>query len=532
MAVSMIPCPACRAMLFSDTIVCPACRHVLDESQAAQINQSEDSSTSRSEQIPCRKCGEANQIGLVRCWNCKSFLREDIQEAYYQMLRTQREITYSQPGNQSDDGPLTDPGDSSSMPEVDDDDFELDEGYSLSPAPTQNNPPTPDTSETYGLNTSAPTNAPANGSAGETPAAETPAAETPKTEAPEHNSPDRETPARTRPESEEESEDHSVATGGDVLLDIALQEEQEAEKLRQKRQAQAQRKKQRSKKGSSSEHPPSPERLAAQKKALARRKAAQKRAAEKKRLAELKAKEKYGLWLTDIRQHAANPKKIKHKPGSAEKQFSLVDVGCSAEGVIVVTLTKKPGITLFSKPKSSPEETRQATKDHLEAGKPLEELPAASHQFFAAETVETIQVVQPVVYVHESLFAGVPVFGEGRIVVQLPNQSEGPEEHFLSFSLTEFRQFSAAFEQRFQIKDLGILQGVPLTDPWLDLSCHYSEDAIHALDPAATSFYQADPKLELKLVGRRCESCELAVSEDARRKEKIGGLNGKIHRPQ
>ncbi len=98
MSVSMISCPSCRTLLFSDTIICPACQHVLDAEKAALIGENDVTAKSRSEQIPCRNCGEANQIGLVRCWNCSSFLREDIQEAYYDMLRSQRQPTFSSPG--------------------------------------------------------------------------------------------------------------------------------------------------------------------------------------------------------------------------------------------------------------------------------------------------------------------------------------------------------------------------------------------------------------------------------------------------
>jgi hypothetical protein len=97
----------------------------------------------------------------------------------------------------------------------------------------------------------------------------------------------------------------------------------------------------------------------------------------------------------------------------------------------------------------------------------------------------------------------------------------------LTFWLTDFRKFAGALEKYFQIKDLGILEGVPLTDPILDLKCHYSEAEIKAIDPEYLKFYQKDPAFKLELAGRKCEGCGLAVSEDARRKEKIGGLNGK-----
>ncbi|MCA9071324.1 MAG: hypothetical protein KDA84_20490, partial [Planctomycetaceae bacterium] len=138
MAVSMISCPSCRTMLFTDTIVCPACRHVLDKDRAAMVDN--DDLGSRSEQIPCRSCGEANQIGLVRCWNCSAFLREDIQEAYYKMLRGEREVIYSQPNDRRTTEPEPElPSPNQTKGDLigdDDDDFELSDSHSLT-SPSQ-----------------------------------------------------------------------------------------------------------------------------------------------------------------------------------------------------------------------------------------------------------------------------------------------------------------------------------------------------------------------------------------------------------
>ena len=508
-------------MLFSDTVICPECQHVLDRERAALISQ-EDLSHSRSKQIPCRSCGEANQIGLVRCWNCSSFLREDIQEAYYEMLRGHRETTYSQsqPVHNHQQSMHHGFAPSPSSSSEDDDDFELSDAYRFNDSPVHS-------SETYGLSKPPePNSAPSNGAGAKTPAQASPA-EQPKpeeSETQEAKPPAAEASEEKRPPVEEDpnAEAHSVATGGDVLLDIALKEEQESESVRKRREAQR-KKKRKSSKGRPGEEPPSPERLAAQKRALAKRQAAQKRAAEKKK----KAEQKYGTWLPDIRQHTINPQKLRLKPGSVEKQFDLVDVGCSAQGVIVVSLAKKPALTLFSKPKGTSEEVRQEVRAHLEADKKKDELPAPKHDFFDAEAVKKFKVVQPVVYVHESMFAGVPVFGEGRIVVCLPLKPGSPDQRFLAFWLSEFRQFSAALESYFQIKDLGILEGVPLTDPLLDLKCHYSEQPLKVLDPDAAKLYEADPNIKLELAGWRCEGCGLVISEEARRKEKIGGLKGK-----
>lgn len=519
-------------MLFNDTIVCPACQYVLDKERAELL--SDDDVRSRSEQIPCRSCGEANQIGLVRCWNCSAFLREDIQEAYYKMLRGDREVIYSQPEDRrnTEPEPAARPDHSSSgeMHDDDDADFELSDDHTLT-NPSDAPPTEADTSETYSLSQPDPTPASSNGSKPPTTGSAEPTSPSPQEEtSQETTGPQRGesgAPGKRRPrheESDPNAEDHSVATGGDVLLDIALREEEEAEKRRKKREAKLQRH-QKKKKGQRPDQggTPSPERLAAQKKVLARQKAAKRRAAAQKR----KAQQKYGVWLTDVRDHAINPQKLKLKPGSVEKQFEPVDVGLSAEGLIVVSLMKKPAITLFSKPKSDPQETRQQVREHLEADKAKMDLPAASHRFFEKEKIDQVKVVQPVVYVHESMFAGVPIFGEGRIAVRLPQSAEESTQHFLSFRLTEFRKFSQAMERYFEIKDFGLLDGVPLTDPILELECHYSEEPIKAIDPDTLKFYNADADLKLELAGRRCENCGLVIGEEARRKEKIGGLNGK-----
>jgi hypothetical protein len=357
--------------------------------------------------------------------------------------------------------------------------------------------------DTYKLST--PEAAPTNGSGAKAPAASGAASADQKAKPKEG-----EEPKRTRPPVEDDpnAESHSVATGGDVLLDIALNEEKESEKLRK----QAEQKPKGP--GKSSGETPSPERLAAQKKALARRKTAKKS----------KPEPKFGFWQNDVHQHAINPQKLKLKPGSMEKLFELVDVACSASGLFVISLAKKA--SLFGK-KAKPEETRQEVREHLEADKKREELPVPKHQLYEGEALKQLKVVQPVVYVHESMFAGIPVFGEGRIAVRLPINPAVPEQQFLTFWLTEFRQFAQALEKYFQFKDFGLLEGVPLTDPLLDLKCHYSDQPIKAIDPEFLKFYQKDPSFKLELAGRKCEGCGLAVSEDARRKEKIGGLNGK-----
>jgi uncharacterized protein with PIN domain len=46
---------------------------------------------------------------------------------------------------------------------------------------------------------------------------------------------------------------------------------------------------------------------------------------------------------------------------------------------------------------------------------------------------------------------------------------------------------------------------------------------MHSLQPEKLDYYKADPAMKLTVLGRRCEKCGLVVSEDSRKKEKIGG---------
>ena len=43
----------------------------------------------------CPDCGEQVRSGLVRCWRCGGFLREDIAEKYQKMLDGPQQVTYS-----------------------------------------------------------------------------------------------------------------------------------------------------------------------------------------------------------------------------------------------------------------------------------------------------------------------------------------------------------------------------------------------------------------------------------------------------
>ena len=77
----------------------------------------------------------------------------------------------------------------------------------------------------------------------------------------------------------------------------------------------------------------------------------------------------------------------------------------------------------------------------------------------------------------------------------------------------------------FADQGFGVAHEIPLVEEFTEQSCHYSEEKFRSIEKA--DFYQADSESTVKLVGRKCEACGLVVSEDSRKKEKIGGANGR-----
>jgi hypothetical protein len=228
-------------------------------------------------------------------------------------------------------------------------------------------------------------------------------------------------------------------------------------------------------------------------------------------------------WLNDLHVHTVSPEKLKLKADSLLKEFTEKDFGFSPEKMVVVALGKKAG-GLFGggdKKKGDPRETMLA---HLREGKPLEELPVAEKQVYSADEVRQMRVVQPVTNRMESMFHGIAVFGEKKIAVQLPLPAQG-DPQFVSFGLTQFRQFAKALAANYGMERFGADLGIPFTDETTPMKCAYNDTQIKALKNV--EWYQADPACKVVLAGYKCESCHIFISEEARKKEKLGGANGK-----
>lgn len=533
MSVAIVTCPQCKSMLLSDTAQCPNCHHVLHADQKVNLSELKTHSQvtgSSSNEIPCPECGEMVRKELVRCYQCGAFLRKEMAESYQRMREnapsvatpTLREVIPS----------VSQPLDSSELPPLaDDDDFVLGTGVTaFTPTQTQTSAPSlAGGNETYSLDASA-----------LSAASPSPSAELPDVPMDDAQPGEKEVSAASRGAEVP----HSEATAGDLLLDIAKQEESESEgrrKMRGKRKPGETRvgfiiccpwghqievqEKHRGQMGKC------PRCKAAFIVPQARRdeKPAESTAADavvafvSSEPTSALVAGKFTRWLRDVHIHSLDPTKLKLKPGSLESAFETQDLGFGLDGLLQLSLSKKGG--LFGGADKKKPEVRDAAVAHLAAGKPLSELQVAAQRLFGPDTIKQIQVVQPIVYAHESMFAGIPVFGVNRIAVRLPKPPEGNELLFASFWLSEFREFAKQMDEVFGVQGLGEDVGIPMTDKLSEYKCHYTEQKFQALD--ISDYQQADPNRKLSIVGRKCEGCGLIVSEDGRKKEKLGGADGK-----
>lgn len=515
MSVAIVTCPKCKSMLLSDTAQCPNCHHVLHTDQKVDLSELKTHSEVMgvsSNEIPCPDCGEMVRKELVRCYQCGAFLRKEMAESYQQMREnapnvaapTLREISHLVRTIPS----VSPPSNSAGLPpQADDDDFALSPGVTAV-APSQAVAPAP---------------------------AELP--DVPMDDA---------QPGEKKASAAFRGPDipHSEATAGDVLLDIAKQEESESEGRRKQRgkrkpgdtragfiifcpwghQIEVQEKH----RGQMGKCPRCkaafvvPHVRADEKVAEAGPVDTAVASAPSESTGALVAG-KFTRWMKDAHIHPLDPTKLKLKPGSLERTFETQDLAFGLDGLLLLTLSKKGG--LFGGADKKKPEARDAAVAHLAAGKPLSELQVASQRLFGPEAIKQIQVVQPVIYAHESMFAGIPVFGNHRIAVRLPKPPEGNELFFASFWLSEFREFAKQMDEVFGVQGLGEDFGIPMADQLTEHKCHYTEQTFQSL--ASADYHQADPNLKLAIVGRKCEGCGLVVSEDGRKKEKLGGADGK-----
>ena len=233
-------------------------------------------------------------------------------------------------------------------------------------------------------------------------------------------------------------------------------------------------------------------------------------------------------WIKDLHLHTVSPDKLKLKADSLLKEFVEYDVAFSADQMLIVNIAPKKTGGLFGGGGGDKKKTeaRDAMLQHLKDGKSFTELPGTDKQVFTVDQVRQLRVVQPVANRAESLFAGIPVFGIGRIAVQLPYRDDPnalPE--YLSFSLSEFRALAKVLHDRYGLTGFGAACGAPLEDAFDEFACHTTKGPIRVL--RNLEFYKADPSFKLATVGYQCGSCKITLSEDGRAKDSFGGKDGK-----
>ena len=464
-------------------------------------------------EMPCPKCGENIKSNMVRCWNCGAFVKPEVEQAF---LQRQAGMMQSRVG-----------GGAAGTIQAGDSDFDLSPGSDLLETEDAEDGGGSESAQEYRLMPDDDIPAPAV----ETPEAEAPAS---ADEAPQPA----DKPAPTVASAatvEGPATPHSVATAGDALLATAMQEEQET--VRRKKKARLAGggvivfcpnghriqvdEKYRGKPGKCPQCKSAFFVPAAPLKTETTEPGTEQPAAAP---AEASATGKYQHWVTDVRLHRVVPTKLQLKLGSVAGDYDTVDVGFSATDLLIATVFPKTGMFRDSAEKKKKPGTRQAMLDYLKANPTLDAVPVPAKRVLSAEQVREIRMAQPVPADQDSILAEVQVFGANRMAVRLPGTDDKGARLYLSFFLSNFREFSRLLDVVYQISGFGAGLGFPLEDQVKEFKCHYTDSVIQSLDDLA--WYKADPALQVVTLGRQCSVCGLVVSEEARKKEKLGGKSG------
>lgn len=477
---------------------------------------------------PCPDCGEMVRPNSVRCWNCGGFMRKDMAVKFQQMQLNPKPLTYLEM-SEKDMGALPLAGD-------DDDDFELSvpmmqtSAFTVPSVPSSQvriEPPQ-DTSDLPSLALSP--LMPLGGFGASDDSSSLPSL-TPLGSAPVKSE---------RPKSED-----------DALFDMVTQDVSESEQRKKKRRPNAMSGGVRTATGGfiiycpygcrfevKDSHRGMQGRCPRCRAAFivpidppdysVGKKAAEAPTAGTAATGPQDAAGAFSGWMKDLHLHTVSPDKLKLKADSLLKEFVEYEVAFSADQMLIVNYAPKKAGGLFGggggdKKKA---EAREAMLQHLKDGKPVAELPGTDKQVFTIDQVRQLRVVQPVANRAESLFAGIAVFGTGRIAVQLPYRDDpNALPQYLSFSLSEFRVFAKALHDRYGLTGFGAGCGAPLEDTFDEFACHTTKGPIRVL--RQLEFYKADPSFKLATVGYQCGSCKVTLSEEGRARDNFGGKDGK-----
>jgi hypothetical protein len=457
----------------------------------AQAKPAAPTAAAAAVESPCPECGEKVRKGLVRCWNCGAFMNASIQARYQELQTNPAPPIFSQVPD----------SEVSSVDPSPEDDFQL----GAEDSTTLRQP------DLRGLESV---------EAGRAPAA-----------------------AVAAPGDAGPATAHSVATAGDVLFAAAMQEQAENRERRKKRATMVGGAKtpggfiifcpygcrievKEQHRGSQGRCPRcrapfvvpiDPPDFSALRQAAA--------AAAASAGGEESAAKPERQWLDDLHVHIVPPEKLKLKADSLLKDFTEQDFAFTSEGIVRVNLTKKASGLFGGAADKKKGETRTAVRLHLQENKTAATIPAGEVQSYAADQIRELRVVQPVASRAQSLFHGVPVFGAGRIAVQLPLGDDGTPM-YVSLGIMQFRKFARMLQEFHGIENFGADCGIPLSDEYNVVGkCHYLGTPVKSLKHL--EYYQADPTVSVVLSGWKCDKCSVVMSEEGRAKDKFGGKDGK-----
>lgn len=557
MSIAFTTCPKCGTLVLDDAAQCHMCAHIFDSQRViseAALPTDEAVNTTLDR---CPKCQATCRSGLVRCWSCSAFLRAEMEEAYNRKIEQHglytavsaepdaaalaSRSTLNRPQSTPTAGtkeslsktPVSMPTivNPSSGPEqtdddaaTDDDDFEMaaDVHFSQSAAfpvayeeepsgyaiPTLNWDTTANNAEEPPL-PSIPllsSTGPSSGDVEEPPIPIDPAAVA------------------------QAAKERAQAEAADSLLDIARQEEQEVVRIR---------KDIRRKLGQFVVYCPMGCKIRVHERhrgrtgkcpkcssffvvPLARTDEAETPGSDAAIPASTVAAARYQTWIENVHLHNVVAAKLRMKADSLLNDYQTVDLGLTADGLLLVTLITSAG--LFGAGEKKKPAVRTAVREYLEQHPTPEGLPAPKHQWLPSASLSQLLLSQPPAAGTESLFSGIPLFGSGRIAVRLPRTDETSQQ-YLSFSLIQYRDFVKALGVCGRPTTLNEPADLPLADEYESLRCGLTGSPVRGLKGLA--YYQQLPSIKLKLTGWKCAECGFAISETGREKEKLGGANGK-----
>jgi hypothetical protein len=570
MEVSIRTCAACGTVVMGGESNCTGCGQAMPV-EAPPPESGPSRMPSKTPEVTCGKCGARVPRSVLRCRDCGAFMRVEIEAA---MLAKQMSRGYAGSGRPAGAaaGGLANPASSSFTEVADDADFDLDADLNLLDITMQGMVNQQDRGSKASAGIVEDDFEMGDGSGGEeyvvsgtgnaAPQAnkEAPSASEAATESDSPSGVKAESAASTPAEAQsakggadmggtESDVAHSIQTAGDVLLDAAIAEERDAE-MRGKG---GHRRLRRS--AASSLAPdrvlvfcPNGHRIQVHSKHRGRT----GRCPNCKALYFVPAADTeqtlgqaggtvegtattdaaaggatpdtgYTRWITGVYLHRLNPAKLKLKAGSMIGEHEIVDLGGCSEHVLLAVLFAGGGAFRSMQEPKKTAANRQKMLEHLAAKLPVSDIPLPKHYLLTPEALQQLKIVYPAIPGEESLFADVPVFGEGRIAVRVPAADAAGERTYLSFTLSQFRSLSAMLSDSFGLTEFGGGTPIPMTDDFQEATCNYSEAVLRSLPVDKLVYYRADPTFKLVPVGRRCQKCNLVVSEDSRKKEKIGG---------